>query len=115
MGAENLAPTRIRSPDHPARSELLYLEVVCYIKKYKDSQELNIQIHSYNTRRKSYVHVHFCNTSLLRKSLVNTGIRLYSKVPDHIKKLDKIKSLKRELKSFLLQHAFYSLDEFVAY
>jgi hypothetical protein len=29
--------------------------------------------------------------------------------------LDKIKSLKRELKSFLLQHAFYSLDEFVAY
>ena len=24
IGAENLAPTGIRSPDHPARSELLY-------------------------------------------------------------------------------------------
>jgi hypothetical protein len=24
-GAENLAPTGIRSPDHPARSQLLYL------------------------------------------------------------------------------------------
>jgi len=24
MGAENLAPTRIRSPDHPALSESLY-------------------------------------------------------------------------------------------
>ena len=23
-GAENLAPTRIQSPDHPARSQLLY-------------------------------------------------------------------------------------------
>jgi hypothetical protein len=43
---------------------------------------------------------------------VNMGIRLYNKMSDHIRKLEKNKLFKRELKSFLLQHAFYSLDEF---
>jgi hypothetical protein len=43
------------------------------------------------------------------------GIRLYNKVPDHIKKLEKNKLFERELRSFLLQHAFYSVDKFISY
>jgi hypothetical protein len=47
---------------------------------------------------------------------VNMGIRLYNKVPDHKKrKLEESKLFKRELRSFLLQHAFYSMDEFISY
>ena len=38
---------------------------------------------------------------------MNMGIGLYNKVPDHIKKLDKIICFKKELKSFLSQCAFY--------
>jgi len=34
-------------------------------------------------------------------------------VPDDVKKLGKLKSFKRKLQSFLLQCAFYSVDEFV--
>jgi len=34
-------------------------------------------------------------------------IRLYNKVPINIKKLEEYKSYKRELKSFLIDHAFY--------
>jgi hypothetical protein len=45
------------------------------------------------------LHVQFCNTDLFRKSVVNTGIRSYNKVPVHVKKLDKIKSFNRELRS----------------
>jgi hypothetical protein len=46
---------------------------------------------------------------------VNMGIRLYNNVPDLIKKLEKNKLFKRETRSFLLQHAFYSVDEFISY
>jgi hypothetical protein len=55
------------------------LEVVCYIKRYKDSLEQNIHIHNYNTRKiKLDLHVKICNTDLLRKSVLNMAIILYS-------------------------------------
>jgi len=57
--------------------------------------------------------VEFCNIDLLRKSVVNMGNRLQNKVPDDVKKLGMVKSFKRKLLSFLLQRAFYSVDEFV--
>jgi hypothetical protein len=96
-------------------SSLYVLEVICFIKKYKESLEQNIHIHIHNTQRKLDLHVQYCNTVLFRKSVLNTGIRLYNKVPDHIKMRDNFKSFKRDLKSFLLQHSFYSVDEFMEF
>jgi hypothetical protein len=93
----------------------LYIqEIVCYIKKYKDTLEQNVQFHNYDTQRKLDLHVQFCNTDLFRRSVVNMGIRLDNKVPDHIKKFEKNKLFKREFRSFLLHHAFYSVDEFIS-
>jgi hypothetical protein len=43
------------------------------------------------------------------------GIWLYDKVPINIKKLEEQKPYKRELKSFLIDHAFYSVEEFLCY
>jgi hypothetical protein len=45
----------------------------------------------------------------------NVGIRLYNKLPDHTEKLDNFKSLKRELETFLLHRAVYSVDEFMSF
>ena len=39
-------------------------------------------------------------------------IRLYNKVPKNIKKVQKYKPHKRKLKVFVIEHVFYSLDEF---
>ena len=39
-------------------------------------------------------------------------IRLYNKMPDRIKQLDSFRDFKRKLKLFLLDHTFYSLNEF---
>jgi hypothetical protein len=50
-----------------------------------------------------------------RKSVINRGIRLYNKAPDYIKELEKDKAFKRELRSLLLQHAFYSVDEYMSF
>jgi hypothetical protein len=55
---------------------LYILEIKCYIKKYKDSLEQNVQFHNYNMQRKLDLHVQFCNMDLFRRSVVNMGIRL---------------------------------------
>lgn len=49
----------------------------------------------------------------LKKSVINMDIRLYNKVPVTIKKLSSYKSFKRELKYFLMNQVFYSIDEFL--
>jgi len=45
---------------------------------------------------------------------IYTYINQYNKMPDHIKILDKILSFKGKLRSFLLQHAFYSVEEYMS-
>jgi len=40
--------------------------------------------------------------------------KLYNKLPGSIKGTDSYKTFKKELKSFLLLHTFYSVEEFVA-
>jgi hypothetical protein len=41
------------------------------------------------------------------------GSKLYNKLPDYIKEIESYKTFRKELKSFLFLHAFYSV-EFVA-
>jgi hypothetical protein len=46
--------------------------------------------------------------------VINMGISLYNKVRDQIKLRENFNSFKKELKSFLLKHSFYSVDEFIS-
>jgi hypothetical protein len=75
----------------------------------------NLDIHNYNTRRKLNLHVQYCNTVIFKKSVMNMGITLYKKVPDQIKQKDNFNSFKKSLRSFLLKHSFYSVDEFMSF
>jgi hypothetical protein len=45
--------------------------------------------------------------------VINRGIELYSKVPNKIENMENFPIFERELKSFLLNHAFYTIDEFI--
>lgn len=62
-------------------ASLCIIEVICYIKKYKDLLEQNAQIP--NARIKLDFHLKY-EIILFRKRVVNVGIRLHSKVLDHI-------------------------------
>jgi hypothetical protein len=53
-------------------------------------------------------------TDLYKRSVVNMGSKLYNKFPDYIKEIESYKTFRKKLKSFLLWHAFYSVEEFVA-
>ena len=45
---------------------------------------------------------------------MGTKVYMYNKLPGYIKEMDSYKAFKKELKSFLLLHAFYSMEEFVS-
>jgi hypothetical protein len=87
------------------------LEQICFIKKYKDLMATNLDIHNHNTRRKLNLHVQHYNT-VFKKSVINMGISLFNKTQDQTKLKE---NFKKDLKSFLLKHCFYSVDEFMAF
>jgi hypothetical protein len=59
-----------------------------------------MNIHSYNTRINKDFYVTFCRTTLFKKSAVNMGIELYSKLPKKIKNIVEFTVFKKDLKSF---------------
>jgi hypothetical protein len=76
--------------------------------------KLNEEMQDHCMRHKSDLHVRFCKTTLLRSNVANVGIKLYNKLPEKLKKLEKIEEFKRKLKYFLLQHIFFSVDEYMS-
>ena len=52
---------------------------------------------------------------LFQKSVVNMGLKLYNKVPENVNKLNYFKLFKKELKSVLLSHFFYSVAKFLQF
>jgi hypothetical protein len=68
---------------------LYILEVISYLRRHHQYVQLNSNVHTYNTRRKRDIHIQSYKTIFY-------------------------KTFRKEKKSFLLQHAFYSVEEFVA-
>jgi hypothetical protein len=69
-------------------ASLYVLEVLCFIKKYKGNLKQNMVIHDHNMRSKYDLYTHFCKATLLQKSVLNTGIKLFKHLPVRIKKVD---------------------------
>jgi len=49
---------------------------------------------------------------MLKKSVNNLGIKLYNRLPNYFKKLEDLKPFKKQVKAFLLQQSFYSIEEY---
>ena len=56
MGRENLSPTRIQSPDHPAHSKSLY-------QLHYPSPRSNLSI-NWNRKTSTYTHIHTCKQNI---------------------------------------------------
>ena len=72
-------------------------------------------IHDYETRHRSDFQTQFCRTDIFKKSVFNLGTKLYNKFPNYIKDLENLKLFKKQLKAFLLQQNFYSVDEHLSH
>jgi hypothetical protein len=60
------------------------------------------------------IHIQSYNTDLYKRSEINMGTKLYDKLTGYIKETGSYKTFKKESKSLLLLHFFYSVEEFVA-
>jgi len=87
--------------------------VISYLRRPHQFVELNSNVHTYNTRRKRDIHIQSYKTDLYKRSGVNMGSKLYNKLPDYIKEIESYKTFRKELKSFLRQHVFYSVEKSV--
>jgi len=79
-------------------TSLYFLQVLCYVKKYKESLKQNLVIHEHNMTSKYDLHTQFCNTTLFQKSVLNAGDKLYKYLPSKIKKLYNFNHFRKEVK-----------------
>jgi hypothetical protein len=70
-------------------------EIVCYIKSNLEKLEQNKAIHNYNTRQNLNLHVQFCRTKVLKNGMLNMGIKLYNKIPNKIREVEKMRHFKK--------------------
>jgi hypothetical protein len=88
------------------------LELVCYIKSHFGELDQNRVIHNHNTCQELNLHVQFCRTNV-ENGVMNMGIRLYNRIPNKIMEIEKISQFKRVLRSYLVQHMFFSAEEYM--
>jgi hypothetical protein len=70
--------------------------------------------YSHSTRRKMDIYIQSYKSDLYKRSAVNMGSKLFSKLPDYIIMKKSYNHFRKELKYFLLLHTFYSMVDFVA-
>jgi hypothetical protein len=86
-------------------------ELVCYIKSHFGEVEHNRVIHNHNTCQNLNLHVQFCRTNVVKNGVMNMGIKLYNRIPNKMREIEKMSQFKRVLRSYLVQHMFYSIEE----
>jgi hypothetical protein len=65
-------------------------------KKKKGDHKENCEIHEHDMRSKYDLHTQSRNTSLLQKSVLHMGVRLYKHLPLKIKKLDNFNRFRKK-------------------
>jgi hypothetical protein len=75
----------------------------------------NSAVHSRNTRKKDDLFIVPCKTSLCKNNFNNIGLCLLNNLPQYIKDIPALYKFKKALETFLLEHGFYSIDEFLSW
>jgi hypothetical protein len=59
------------------------------------------------------VHTLSLTSAYVKNGVMNMGIRLYNRIPNKIWEIEKMSQFKRVLRSYLVQHMFYSVEEYM--
>lgn len=91
---------------------ILIFELSTYI--FKNYEELirNSDIHDINTRSKDALRIPFARLKVSQKSPNTLGLKIFNKLPQHIKSHKVTHKFKKHLKQFLIEQTFYKLDDF---
>jgi len=87
--------------------------LLVFVSKNRGLFQSNSEIHDLNTRFNHTLHLPSTNLTLVQKGVLYSGSKIYNHLSSNIKVLSNDSKLfKSILKSYLIEHTFYSLDEF---
>jgi len=87
--------------------------LLAFVNKIRGLFQSNSEIHDLNTRFNYNLYLPSSYLTLLQKAVLYSGSKIYNHLPPNIKVLSNdAKHFKSILKSYLIEHTFYSLDEF---
>jgi len=87
--------------------------LLLFVNKKRGLFQFNSEIHDLNTRFSHNLHLPSTNLTLVQKGVLYSGSKIYNHLPSNIEVLSNDTELfKSTLKSYLIEHTFYSLDEF---
>lgn len=93
-------------------STLIQLAAI-FVKSNPHHFTLNSTIHEHDTRSQSKIHVPTHNTTRFSKGPHYQCLTIYNHLPPKIKNIQSLDSFKNTLKSFLLEHCFYTINEYL--
>jgi len=96
----------------PLLSQYIF-SLLVFVNKNRSCFISNSEIHDINTRHNHNLHLPSTNLTLVQKGVLFSGSKIYNHLPLNIKMLSKdAKRFKSALRTYLTEHAFYSLDEY---
>ena len=96
----------------PMYSQYIF-SLILFVVNNKDQYKSNHEIHSFNTRHSTNLHLPTSRLTVFQRGPYYFGIRAFNHLPPCIKSLsNEVKLSKPALKRFLLSNSFYSLDEY---
>jgi len=99
----------------PLQSQYL-LSFLLFVAENVDHFRLNSEIHDFNTKNKSNLHLPPSKLTVFQRGPYYSGIMTFNNLPTYVKNLLQTKKqFKRALKEYLHSNSFYSLNEFYNY
>lgn len=90
---------------------LYIMKTILYVRAHKPDILTNADLHCYDTRRRMDVHVVAHNLESYKKGPTFAGANFFNALPLEIKSLDNFKIFKKNLKVYMLEKEFYSVEE----
>jgi len=92
---------------------LYIFSLLVFVNKNRSLFLSNSEIHDRNTHYNHNLHLPSTNLTLVQKGVLYSGSMIYNHLPLNIKMLSKhAKQFTSKLRSYLIEHTFYSLDEY---
>jgi len=96
----------------PLPSQYIF-SILLFVVTNKKLFQLNSQVHNIHTRYNDNLHLLSTGLTLAQKGEAYSGCKIYNHLPSQIKKIsNNVALFKTPLTKFLLQHIFYSVDEY---
>jgi hypothetical protein len=92
------------------------LSLLLFVAENIDYFRFNLEIHGFNTKNKSSLHLPPSKLIVFQRGPYYSGIKAFNNLPNYVKNLLQTKKqFKWALKEFLHLYSFYSLNEFYNY